>query len=119
MICLLFFLTVVWKRFGFEVSVLMVTFTSIMYNALIYNVEARMYSLAAMFLLLAYYALWLILDNDRKTSYLLFVLASLWADDLSEPEAVWLNDCGYSATEVYHEGMLGEETVHIYQMLKQ
>lgn len=76
---LLFFLTIVWKRFGFEVSVLMITFTSIMFNALIYNVEARMYSLAAMFLLLAYYALWLILDNDRKISYVLFVLASLCA----------------------------------------
>lgn len=86
-VVLIFSLTVIWKRFGKEASFLMVTFSSLITSAVIYNVEARMYSMAAMFVLLAYYGLFLIINRSskkehnkkEKTGYILFVIASLGA----------------------------------------
>lgn len=77
---LIFILTVIWKRFGKGSALLMVTLTSIMSTAVTYNVEARMYSLAALFMMLAFYAFYLIITEGGKiSSYVFFVIASLGA----------------------------------------
>lgn len=83
-VILIFSLTVIWKNFGKEASFLMVTFSSVITIAITYNVEARMYSMAAMFVLLAYYGLFLIMAERKKgiyglPGYVLFVFASLGA----------------------------------------
>lgn len=76
---LIFFLTVIWKKFGKIPALLMVTFSSVLSSAVIYNVEARMYSWAALFVLLSYYGLYLILADNRRSSYIIFILSSLAA----------------------------------------
>ena len=66
------------KRFGITTASILVGFASISNNALIYNVEARMYSLAALFVLCAYLSLYEILhDNKDKYWYLLGIFAVL------------------------------------------
>jgi hypothetical protein len=76
---LFFIMTVIWKRFGKSAAILMVTFTSLLSTAVTYNVEARMYSWAALFMLIAYYGLYLILVEGKRESYVVFVAASLGA----------------------------------------
>lgn len=76
---LVFILTAIWKRFGKETALLMVTFTSILSISIQYNVEVRMYSLAALFVLMSYYFLYGILSRGDNRSYALFVLTSLGA----------------------------------------
>lgn len=71
--------TVVKKRFGPVPSVVLVTMSSIMKNAVVYNVEARMYALAAMFVLIAYIAFYDIIEKDKISAWCLFCLASLGA----------------------------------------
>ncbi|MBO5336755.1 MAG: glycosyltransferase family 39 protein [Lachnospiraceae bacterium] len=79
LVVLIFIHTIVWKKFGKIPGLLMITFVSIMANPITYNVEARMYSLSAMFVLLAYYGFYMILENDKKEGYILFIVASLGA----------------------------------------
>ena len=76
---LIFALTAVWKSFGKEASFLLITFASIMRTAVQYNVEARMYSLGALFVLLSFYGLYLVLMKNRCRDYVFFVLMSLAA----------------------------------------
>lgn len=76
---LIFFLTVIWKKFGKIPALLMVTFSSVLSSAVIYNVEARMYSWAALFVLLSYYGLYLIFTENKRSSYIIFTLSSLAA----------------------------------------
>lgn len=78
---LIFILTVIWKKFGKGTALLMVTFTSIMSAAVTYNVEVRMYSLAMLFVLLSYYAFYLVVTREggKITSFAFFILASLGA----------------------------------------
>lgn len=52
-ILMVFIMTVIWKRFGKTTALFMVTFASIMNTAVTYNVEVRMYSLAALLMLLS------------------------------------------------------------------
>lgn len=78
-LCLIFIMTVIWKRFGKGSAFLLVTLASLVSNAVTYNVEARMYSLAAMFMLFAYYAFYKIITDEEISSYIFFVLASLGA----------------------------------------
>lgn len=75
---LIFSLTIIWKRFGKIPSVLMITFASILNNAVTYNVQARMYSWAALFVLLSFYGFDLILEH-KKHGYAVFILSSLAA----------------------------------------
>lgn len=49
--------TAVKKRFGWVPAAVLVTMSSIMKEAVVHNVEARMYALAALFVLIAYLAL--------------------------------------------------------------
>ena len=76
----IFILTFVWNKFGKESSILMLTLCSISSNAVRYNVEVRMYSLAFFMCLVSFCGLYLILkDTSKWTGYIVFVIASLGA----------------------------------------
>ena len=76
---MVFVLSVVWKKFGKGTAFLMITFISIMRSAIVYNVEVRMYSWAALFVLLAYYACYMIMADDRRLGYVWFAVFTLLA----------------------------------------
>ncbi|MBO4699788.1 glycosyltransferase family 39 protein [bacterium] len=78
-ITIVFVFSVIWKRFGKGTVFLMITFISIMRSAVVYNVEVRMYSWAALFVLMAYYACYMILADDRRSGYILFAVFALLA----------------------------------------
>lgn len=71
--------TAVRKRFGLIPAVVLVTMSSIMKRAVVYNVEVRMYALAAMLVLVAYIALYGIAQKDNIGSWIVFCIASLGA----------------------------------------
>ena len=71
--------TAVKKRFGWIPAAVLVTMSSIMKEAVVHNVEARMYALAALFVLIAYLALYDILKEDTASAWVLFCAASLGA----------------------------------------
>ena len=71
--------TAVKKRFGLVPAVVLVTMSSIMKNAVVHNVEARMYALAALFVLAAYIALYDIIKEDTTLAWVVFCAASLGA----------------------------------------
>ena len=78
-IILFFSLTVIWKKFGWPVSVILITFAGLSDNAVCFNVEVRMYSWGALFILLSYYCFYRILESDEWKNYLFFMAASLAA----------------------------------------
>ena len=78
-ITMVFALSVIWKKFGKGTAFLTITFMSIMRSAVVYNVEVRMYSWAALFVLLAYYACYVIMADDRRAGYILFAVFALLA----------------------------------------
>lgn len=67
------------KRFGTWNAALFVTLATFMENAVTYNVEIRMYSMAAMFVLLAFIELYEILHRFEWKNFLLFTVFSLGA----------------------------------------
>ncbi len=71
--------TIIKKSFGIIPATIMITMASLMKSAVIYNVEARMYSLAAMFMLISYVAFYKILKNNTPLSWTIFCLSSLGA----------------------------------------
>ena len=70
---------VVRKYFGIIPATVLVTMSSLMKNAVTYNVEARMYALGAMFVLIAYIAFYKIIDNNHPCSWIAFCISSLGA----------------------------------------
>lgn len=70
-------LTVVKKWFGSEAAGILVLCASFLETAITYNVEVRMYSWGALFLLSAFLALYGILQNNRKRDYVYFMLFAL------------------------------------------
>ena len=78
-ITMVFVLSVIWKKFGKGTVFLMITFISVMRSAVVYNVEVRMYSWAALFVLTAYYACYMIMSDDRRSGYVLFAVSALLA----------------------------------------
>lgn len=70
-------LTIVKKRFGLEASVILVLLSSFLETAITYNVEVRMYSWGAFFLLSAFLSLYGVLQKNRKRDYLAFMLFAL------------------------------------------
>ncbi|KIR02550.1 putative inner membrane protein [Lachnospiraceae bacterium TWA4] len=78
-ILLVFSLTWMWKRFGVQASLITITLTSLMHIAVAYNVEARMYSWAALFVVLSYCEFYEVLKFHSSRSYVLFSLFSLAA----------------------------------------
>lgn len=71
--------TYIRKRFGYIPAVILVTMSSLMKNAVIYNVEARMYTMASMFVLASFLAFYEILTRNNRASWVVFVSASLCA----------------------------------------
>ena len=71
--------TIIKKRFGTMPSIIMITMASLMKNAIGYNVEARMYALAAMFMLIAYVEFYRIIESNHKKNWIVFCVASLGA----------------------------------------
>lgn len=71
--------TVVKKQFGLIPPIVLLTMASLMKNAVTYNVEARMYALAAMFVLIAYIAFYKIIESNQFVSWLVFCASSLGA----------------------------------------
>lgn len=71
--------TVVRKWFGALPAAVVVTLSSLTDAALIYNVEARMYSLAALFVFTAYLAFYQIYQKNRLMDWFIFGFASLCA----------------------------------------
>ena len=70
-------LTVIWKWFGMEASILFILLSSLLETAVTYNVEVRMYSWGALFLLLSFLALYRIFTRNQTKDYVCFVLFSL------------------------------------------
>ncbi len=71
--------TVVRKYFGLIPATVLVTMSSLMKNAVTYNVEVRMYALAAMFVLVAYIAFYKIIETNHPSSWIAFCISSLGA----------------------------------------
>ena len=71
--------TVIRKRFGIIPPLIMNTMISILFQPLRYNVEIRMYALAAFLVLLSYLALYEILKQDRLRDWLIFFFSSIAA----------------------------------------
>lgn len=78
-IAMVFAMTCIRKRFGGAAAVTLVTFGSLSTNALCYNVEVRMYSWAALFVLLSFYGFVRVLDDQSLWHCVWFSLASLAA----------------------------------------
>lgn len=70
-------MTIFWKEFGKETAVILITLIGLSDNAVQYNVEVRMYSWGLLFILLSYYGLYNILQNDSIQDYVLFVISSI------------------------------------------
>ncbi len=70
-------LTWVRKRMGNCAALVFITFDSLMCTAVCFNVEIRMYSWAALFLLLSYCSLYEILHTRKIKYYALFAIFSL------------------------------------------
>ncbi len=78
-IILVFCLVRIRKVFGTGAALFLMTMAGISGNAVTYNVEIRMYSWAAMFVLLSFYELYMVLQTNRKSSYFWFSLFSVGA----------------------------------------
>lgn len=76
---LLFSVTKIRKEFGYVPAIILVTCSSLMKMALVYNVEARMYSWGALFVLLAFYYVYRILLQNKWRDWAWFSLFSLCA----------------------------------------
>ncbi len=72
-------LTFVWKKFGAASSFIFISFASLLQVSIKYNIEARMYSWAALFVFLAYCELYCIMQKEQWIHYILFGLYSLGA----------------------------------------
>ena len=73
------FYTVYWATTDTLTAAILVTLSALSKNAIIYNVEVRMYVLAALFVLIAYLALYQIYCRDAFSDWAVFCVASLGA----------------------------------------
>lgn len=78
-IILVLALTVLQKLYGMTTSLILITLASLLPTAVQYNVEVRMYSWGAFFVLLSYLFLWKIMSRNRWRDYAGFVIFSLSA----------------------------------------
>lgn len=72
-------LTVVWKWFGKESTVLLISFAAFLTEAIKMNVEVRMYTWSVLFIFIAYLSLYHILTTKKIIGWTIFVMASLAA----------------------------------------
>lgn len=78
-ITIVFAMTVIWKKIAPEATLVLITLLCLSDNAVMYNVEVRMYSWAALFVLLSFYEVYQLLRNGKILNYVLFVAFSLAA----------------------------------------
>ncbi len=78
-IILILSLTVISKTFGKITSLFVITFSSLLTTSVEYNVQVRMYSWGALFVMLSFYALYKIFKTDKTSAYALFIISSLCA----------------------------------------
>lgn len=78
-ITIVFAMTVIWKKIAPEVALVLITLLCLSDNAVMYNVEVRMYSWAALFVLLSFYEVYQLLRSGKILNYVLFVAFSLAA----------------------------------------
>lgn len=71
--------TYVKRNFGFICALILITMSSLTNSALTYNVEVRMYALGALFVLIAFLALYEIIKHNHFNHWIIFVLSSLGA----------------------------------------
>lgn len=71
--------TFIKKNFGIIPATVTVMMASLMKSAVVYNVEARMYALGAMFILIAYIAFYKIIKNNSLLSWIVFCFSTLCA----------------------------------------
>lgn len=71
--------TIIKKQFNTITAIVLITMSSIMKGAVIYNVEVRMYALAAMFVFIAYIELYKIINRNKIIDWIIFCIASLGA----------------------------------------
>ena len=71
--------TIIKKYFGRIPAVIVITMSSLMKSAVQYNVEVRMYSLAAMFILITFIAFYKIVKENSLGGWIVFCIASLGA----------------------------------------
>lgn len=76
---LIFALTEIWKKIGKEAALILITCSSLLNTAVDYNVQTRMYSWGALFVLMSFYCLRGILQHNRIRDYAGFVVMSLGA----------------------------------------
>lgn len=72
-------MTVVWKWLGKETAAVMITCSSLLTSAINNIMDIRMYSWAALFVLLSFLSLYKILCDNRVKDYAIFVIVSLAA----------------------------------------
>lgn len=70
-------LTWVRKRFSTHAALIVITFANILETAMIFNVQARMYSWGEILMLLSFIAFYEILRNDKTAYYVLFSVSTL------------------------------------------
>lgn len=78
-ITIVFAMTVIWKKVAPEASLVLITLLCLSNNAVTYNVEVRMYSWAALFVLFSFYEVYRLLQDGKTLNYVLFVFFSLAA----------------------------------------
>ncbi len=78
-IIIIFTLTSIWENMGKETAFILLTFIGLSPNAVKFNIEVRMYSWAALFILLTFYYLYRILSEEKWRYYVFFCLFSLAA----------------------------------------
>lgn len=71
--------TYVKRNFGFICALILITMSSLTNSALTYNLEVRMYALGALFVLIAFLALYEIIKHNHFNHWIIFVLSSLGA----------------------------------------
>lgn len=76
---MLFSMSLLWKRFGKEVSIVFITLISLLPNAYIKNTEVRMYSWAFMFVLATFWITFLLIEKETTFRYVLLGIFGLLA----------------------------------------
>ncbi|MCD8068527.1 MAG: glycosyltransferase family 39 protein [Lachnospiraceae bacterium] len=76
---MVFAVVVIRKEFGYVPALILVTMSSMGQSAVKYNVEIRMYSLACMFTLFAFYEVYRILRRNQWKDWMFFAIFSLGA----------------------------------------
>lgn len=78
-ITVVFAATKIKKNFGMITSFLFISCITWLRSAALYNMEVRMYSWGALFIIISYYALYKILTEDKAKHWIVFMLASIAA----------------------------------------